>query len=154
MKKVEAHLYKRSANLANGLAYAAAFVIVVMLVLQLFGYSDTLDSLGTLLPAEWVKPLPIILALIVVIELLALPYFLPLALSRLARICAAACAWLTPLMWLGIMCIGLASNVQASVPLLGDHPDIPLGILPVCLMLLLLSIVGTVTSLDINFRRA
>ncbi len=153
MKKITSRLYIRKDRLASALSYGAAFVIVVMLTLQLFGYDMMTDILGVLLPAGWVRSLPVILAVIVVIELLSLPYFLPIALSKLARIFAWIFAWLVPLVWLGVMFIALDSVEQATVPLFGNHVDIPLGLPSVSMMFLLLAVVGTLTSLDIKARR-
>jgi len=154
MRKVTAHLYKRSDAFVERLAYVAAFLITIMLVSQLFSYDSMVDSLGVLLPAAWARSLPVILALVVVVELFALPYFLPIALSRLARICAAVCSWLVPLGWMAIMYIALGNGVQASVPLLGGHLDIALGVVPVCLVFILLVFVGAISSFDAKSRRS
>ena len=148
MKRIHASVYHRSTRLATVLAYGTAAVLVVMLALQLFSYESLGNALLVLLPTGFIRSVPVITALLVIIELFALPYFLPIALSPLARYCALACAWLVPLLWIGLMMVGLDPALTATVPLFGTKLGLDMGVVPVCLMLVMLSCVATISSLD------
>lgn len=154
MQKVQASVHQRSSGLATILAYAAAALITVMAVSQLFAYESMATALAVLLPDGLTRSASVVTALIVILEVFALPYLLPVAVSRLAWLCALVMSWLVPLVWLAIMFVALGAGETAlAVPVFGAKLDLDLGIVPVCLMLGLLSVIATITTIDHRQRR-
>lgn len=154
MQRIQAFVHQRSSRLATWLAYATAGLITAMVVLQLFAFESMAGALAVLLPEGLVRSAPVIAAFIVILEVFALPYFLPVAVSWLAWRCALVMSWLVPLVWLAIMFVALGiGDVGLAVPIFGTKLDMDLGVVPVCLMLGLLSVIATITTIDYRQRQ-
>lgn len=126
MNQVTATIFRRSGkHQIYSLALACAFV--VMALLQLFSLEDMPTALSVLLPAGFVMNTHALMALIVVIEVFAIPYFLPIALSPLARLCAAICALLTPLVWGGLNLYTASVNQAANAGFLSPKLHLEAG---------------------------
>jgi hypothetical protein len=81
-------------------ALVAAVMITVMLLAQLFEYEDFIVILGALLPVNDAASVKVIAALIIVTELLALPFLLNMYLSKLMRVLSAVMAMGVATFWL------------------------------------------------------
>ena len=81
-------------------ALIAAAMVTAMLLAQLYGYEDLAVTLGAVLPFNQATTLSVIAAVIVIVELLSLPYLLGMYLSRLMRILCGAFAAGVSVLWL------------------------------------------------------
>ncbi len=101
-------------------AYAYAAVLVILVLAQLF----TFEKFLILLESFWLpggKPTAYLLgSIIVVCEVMALPFLLRLKLSPLMRITSMALGWLVPIIWL-LLTLWLLFTVNAvsNIGLLG-----------------------------------
>ena len=81
-------------------ALVVAGMMVAMLLAQLYGYEDFAVTLGGLLPINDAATLSVIAAIIVIVELLSLPYLLGMYVSKLMRIACGFLATSASLFWL------------------------------------------------------
>ena len=114
MKTIQATILWRNGVYQWG-ALALAGVSTLLLTLQLFSYDMMAQPFGRLLPKQMVPAIEIIMAGIVVLELGAIAYFLPLALSKLARAIGAVSAVLVPLVWIVLTWHGLHNTGAKAV---------------------------------------
>ncbi len=147
MKRIEATVYYRTSRFGQGLAYLAAFILLMMALMQLFDFEKTRDALEVLLPAGMVKSILPLASLMVVMEVFALPYFLAVPLSKLARWCALGCAIVVPLAWIAVMIAGLEFK-GSNVPMFGSIIQLPLGIGSLLFALVVLALVMSVAVRD------
>lgn len=129
-------------------ALAIAAVFTVLSVLQLFWYEEFIGRLALLLPAGVASFAPVVAAFIVIAEILAITYFLPLALSKLARTAAALLAVVAPIVWLVLLTSTLAQQRAATTTYLGSAVDGGLVWWSVLPMLVLLSAVVALIAHD------
>ena len=149
MKKIIPTLIKRT-GWHQTLAMTIAFLLTVLSVLQLFWFEDMPGELSTLLPVEWSQASIVIAAAYAIGEVLAVAYFLPLALSALARWCLRVVAIGIPLAWIGIMKYALFTGQAANAAYLGAKVDLPLSWLHVIAMMLLLVAMVVVVTQDLR----
>jgi len=149
MKKIIPILIKRS-GWHQILALLIAAILTLMAVLQLFWYEDLSNEISVLLPIECVQTSMVIAAAFVITEVLAIAYFLPLALSALARWCLRVVALAVPIAWIGVMKYALLSEQAANAVYLGAKFDIPLNWWHVIAMTLLLIAAGVVVAQDLR----
>jgi hypothetical protein len=117
----------RNAWLA-GLLLAGFFVLMV--VGQLFTFEDFPAALAAF--QLFGESLAVIYAgIIVVLEVLALPFLLGLSLSRAMRAVSMICGWLVIVFWLVVSIFGTIANVSNS-GLLGATVTLPAGWWGVC----------------------
>lgn len=126
MKRITATLMTRT-GWHSALALFLGALWTVLLVLQLFWFEDMPAELGVLLPASWSRSAIVIGAVVATLELFTVAYFLPLALSMLARWCVRVVALLIPLLWSVLLGYALLVQQPASVVYLGAKFDIPLS---------------------------
>jgi len=123
---------------AQYVAWGVAAVFMVMAVAQLFAFEDfpaviedfwlSLDDRGVQLLA----------AIIVTLEVTALPFLLSMRLSLLARIVSMIAGWLVIAIWLGLLLWqNVSVNVIANNGLLGETIALPVGAWSVLFMLTL-----------------
>lgn len=152
---ITSHLSARTTQIHQYISYCLSALLVGMLVLQLYTFDELADTFAVLLPATISPQFPIVLpALVVIIELAALSYALPLYLSRLARLVARIATIIVPIFWIALLWLPLA-RLQAGVyPFLGTKLPLPIdsvSFLPV----VVLSIFTTVlVYLDTTRRRS
>jgi len=149
MKKIAATIQKRSSP-RQRLSLALAGFFTILAVLQLFWFEDFPAELAVLLPDGWAQASIIVATVFVIGEVLAVAYFLPVALSPLARWCVRACAWAVPVGWIVLMGAALLRGQAANVAYLGAKVDVPLGWEHIGMMLLVLVGIAMVTSGDLH----
>lgn len=124
MKRIIPTVFHRN-GLHLYLSLALGGVMLVLTLLQLFSYEDMPSVLSVLLPNDWISNASIVMACIVTIEVFAIPYFLPLALSPLARLCSAVFALFVPLVWAMVnayaVAVGQDGNAGFTSPKLPLH---------------------------------
>ena len=136
----------RSAQVA---ALAAAAIIVVMLLGQLFGFEDFASVLGTVMPFNDMPLSSTLAAGLVLVELLALPYLLAMYLSPLMRALSATAALAVALFWL-IVCL---TNAHASnIGMLSSTFTIHGGLVAVAIAFVLFVLILRVVLHDSKFR--
>lgn len=149
MKKIVPIIQKRSSP-RQRLSLALAGFFTILAVLQLFWFEDFPAELAVLLPDGWAQASIIVATLFVIGEVLAVAYFLPVALSPLARWCVRVCAWAVPVGWIILMVVALLRGQTANVAYLGAKLDITLGWEHVGMMVLVLIGIAMVTSGDLR----
>jgi len=149
MKKIIPTLTKRS-GWHQILALVIASILTIMAVLQLFWYEDLPNEISVLLPIEWAQTSIVIAAAFVITEVLAIAYFLPLALSTLARWCLRVVALLVPVAWIGSMKYALLTEQAANAAYLGAKFDVSLNWWHVVAMTLLLIATVVVVAQDLR----
>jgi hypothetical protein len=107
---------------------ALAGVFVMMVVAQLF----TFEKFPEVISAMWLMPdqslTSVKAAIIVALEVAAIPFLLAMRLSPLMRIFSMAAGWLVIAAWLIVtLCQNLSSNVIANSGLLGATVKLPVG---------------------------
>lgn len=134
---------------ASVVALAAAGMLVVMLVAQLYAYEDMAHAVSALLPAGDTRSLYAGAALLVIAELLSLPYLLGMYLSRLMRYCSAATAFGVSGFWL----FASFTNAHAeNSGLFSSSAVVPGGILPAAWTAGLFFLVAATIAFDSRFR--
>lgn len=105
-----------------------AIVLLVMAVAQLFRFEKFIPIIEAYqLPGGHTMAV-MVAALIVVIEVFALPFLIRMRLSPLMRFCSMACGVLVGILWFLLMIRPLFGNATAQYAgLFGDRLDIPLG---------------------------
>lgn len=110
--------------------YASIFsaaVLVVAATAQLFAFEDFPAVLaGYLLPGGYGSAL-LLAALLVTVEVLAVPYLLMMRLSPLMRGLSLVCGWLSCLIWLVLGWLGLIQGGVSNSGLLGTTVSVPFG---------------------------
>lgn len=103
MKAIRAQHYQKPTTAAElAASIYLAFFFVVAALTQLFAfesYPDVVQSYGLPLAAELALPLA---ALIVCLEVFAIPFLLWMSVSRLMHWVSFACGWLVLMYWLGV----------------------------------------------------
>lgn len=149
MKKIVPTIQKRSSP-RQRLSLALAGFFTILVVLQLFWFEDFPAELAVLLPDSWAQGSIVVTTLFVIGEVLAVAYFLPVALSSLARWCVRVCAWAVPIAWIILMVSALLRGQAANVAYLGARLDISLGWEHVAMMALVLVGIAMVTTGDLR----
>lgn len=115
---------------AGKIALLYAFILVVMVVCQLFTFEDftvLIEAYALPFSPRLVGVLP---ALIVTSEVFALPFLLRMTLSHAFRWLSLLCSWVVPLLWL-FMSIWGANHLQLNgidtVGFLGSLGNLPAG---------------------------
>lgn len=149
------HLPARTTQIHQYISYCLSALLVGMLVLQLYTFDEMADIFAVLLPATISPQFAVVLpALIVIVELAALSYALPLYLSRLARLVTRIATIIVPIFWIALLWLPLA-RLQAGVyPFFGTK--LPLSIDSVSFLpVIVLSIFTAVlVYFDITHRRS
>jgi hypothetical protein len=112
----------------------------LMLLLQLFKFEDFASVLAVVLSYNDQALLTVTAALVVVVELFALPYLIGMAVSPLLRIVSGICAAGTALFWL---ISALTSSHADNSGLFGAGVAMPGGVLAVLWSLLLVACIAT-----------
>lgn len=104
-----------------------AAILVVMVVAQLFTYEEFANVIkGMWLPLpQWS---PVRAAILVTLEVIALPFLLAMRLSPAMRVVSMVAGWLVAILWLGIsLWINLNGAIVANSGFLGATIDLPVG---------------------------
>lgn len=149
MKKITPTILRR-AGWHQYLALTITAILTLLVVLQLFWFEELPRELAVSLPVEWVRVSSILAALFVIGEVLAVAYFLPIALSPLARWCTRVLAVCAPLGWIAVTAYSLVSGQAANVAYLGAKFDIALTWTYVAVMAALLAGVVAVVITDLR----
>lgn len=109
-------------------AIALAAVFIVMAVAQLF----TFEKFPEVLANVWLpggKPMAqVYAAVIVTLEVFALPFLLGMRLSPAMRVFSMVAGWLTVMFWLAVtLWENFSGDVIANSGLLGDTVSLPVG---------------------------
>jgi len=112
----------------QALSLALAFVFIAMSVAQMFTYEKFPETLsGLWLPGGMVTA-HLLAALIVIFEVMALPFLLFMRLSPLMRIISMVSGWLVVGIWFGLtLWENLSPNAIGNSGLLGDTVSLPVG---------------------------
>ncbi len=131
------------------LALVSAGMLVIMSLTQLYGFEDQPSVLGTLLPFDD-QPLAMVTATLVILaQVLSLPYLLGMYLGRLMRLlCALSCAFVCSL-WL---LLAFTNAHAENSGLFSTTFDVSGGILPAVWSLVLFGCFITVALADSKFR--
>ena len=144
-------LPSRSSGMHRILSYCLSTILVGMLVLQLYTYDEFSEAFTVLLPASASPQLVMLTpALIVIIELIALSYALPLYLSRLARIVARVATCGVPTIWAIILLLPLARSQAGVYPLFSTKIPLSIDIVSLLPLLLLTALIATVVYMDVR----
>lgn len=133
------------------LSFIAAGMMTFMLVAQLFGYEDFAIILSGVLPTNDTRELAIASGMIVMIELVALPYLLRMYISTLMRVLSAVCAFMVSGFWLLTM---LTNAHAANSGMFASTLELPGGILAALWAATLFGLICVVTFTDSRFRHA
>ena len=133
------------------LSIIAAVMLVVMLVGQLYGFDDFAIELAVLLPSTSSALPDITAALIVLGELLALPYLLGMYLSRLMRALSGLSAAIIGFYWLFI---AFTNAHEGNSALLASSVILPGGIVAASWAFALTCAIVAVIAADSRFRHA
>lgn len=119
-------------------AWGAAALILVMAVAQLFAFEDfpaVIDDFW--LPFDD-RASQLIAALIVTLEVTALPFLLSMRVSPLARMTSMVAGWMLVVVWLALLLWqNVSVNVIANNGLLGETVSLPVGVWSIFIMLAL-----------------
>ena len=85
---------------AQQVIYLYAFILIVFALVQLFNFDDFLRLFETFSLPGGAPVAHLLGSIVVVSEVLALPFLLRMNLSPLMRIVSMAMSWLVPLLWL------------------------------------------------------
>lgn len=100
--------------------YAYVFVLVILILCQLFTYDGFLRLLESFWLPGGIPTAHILGSFIIVCELFALPFLLRMDLSHLMRIISMVLSWLVPAIWLFLaLWINLTVNAISNVGFLG-----------------------------------
>lgn len=132
-------------------AWAAAFMLVVMAVTQLFSFEDYPTVLSAVLPINDQSLIFIASAKIVIVEVFALPFLLGMRLSKLMRAISALLGVAISLFWFFIT---LTNAHTSNSGLLGDTVSLPGGIVAVLWSSLLLGSIGYVLYWTVRERQS
>lgn len=113
--------------------YIYIIILAVLLLCQLFTY----DSFNKLIESFWLpgglSVAHLIAYLVIIFELLSLPFLLRMNLSRLMRMICMISSWLVPLAWLLLtLWINLTVNAISNVGFLGAVVSLTPGWWAVC----------------------
>ncbi len=131
------------------IALLCVSMITVMLVAQLFKYEDFASVLSVVLPIMSYQAVEILAALLVILELLALPYLLGMYLSPLMRGISALAGGVVSTFWL---IAALTSAHASNSALLSTFVQMPGGIMAVLWACALLGLLLSVVIIDTRFR--
>lgn len=130
-------------------AYVASFMLVLMLVAQLYGYEGFSLALSVVLHTNDFRAHQSLAAVIVVAELMALPYLLRMYMSKLMRVVSASSAMLIAAFWL----LNALTNAHAqNSAVFSDTIAMPGGLLAALWNLVLTVCVVAVLAADSRFR--
>lgn len=130
--------------------YALAGVFIVLVLAQLFAF----EKMGTLisgdlpeLPHELATPLA---ALLVALEVAALPCLLIMPLSPLGRICSRLAGPLSLAMWYVLIYCGILTARLPNSGLLGEKVNIPTNFLALLIVMILFAVTVAVQYVDVK----
>ncbi len=151
MKKVIASFGPPRSKRTTSLAYAAACMVVLMLIAQLFGYEDFANILSSVVQTNDSNLLTVTAGLLVIGELVALPYLLRMYLSLLMRVVSALCGFVVSGFWL------LTSLTNAHVSnsgIFSSSLELPGGVFAAIWSAVMFGLVCAVIFADSRFRHA
>jgi len=119
---------KAKTNRIQALSLTLAVVFIGMAVAQLFTYEKFPDTIAGLWLPGGAAFAHLLAALIVIFEVLALPYLLFMRLSPLMRAVSMVAGWLVIGAWLAItVWENLTTNAVGNSGLLGETVSLPVG---------------------------
>ena len=131
------------------ISIVASLMLVAMLVSQLFGYEDFAVTLSTLSASNDYKFFSVLAAVIVLLELISLPYLLRMYLSPLMRIVSAAAGFFVTGFWI----VSTLTNAHAeNSGLLSTAITIPGGVVAAIWTFILFGLVCRVIYADSRLR--
>jgi len=102
------------------IAYMYAAILIVFALTQLFNFDEFLELLESFWLPGGVPVANLLGSMIVVSEIMALPFLLRMQLSPLMRIISMVFGWLTPLIWLKLaLWLNLTVNAVSNMGFLG-----------------------------------
>ncbi len=135
----------------RAVALGVAAMIIIMLLTQLYGYEDFAATLSAVMPFNDAALLSITAAVIVVAELLTLPYLLGMYLSKLMRILSGCFAAGVSVFWLFTSLTNSHANNSA---LFSTTLELAGGIFAAAWALLLFSGIAIVIKADVESTSA
>ncbi len=130
-------------------AWVAAIMLVVMSLAQLYSFEDQPTILGALLPFNDQPLAAVVATLVVLAQILALPYLLGMYISRFMRVlCIAACGFVCSL-WL---LLAFTNAHAENSGLFSTTLDVGGGILAALWSLVLFVCFARVAFADSKFR--
>lgn len=127
----------------------AAAMLVAMLVAQLYHFDDFDSVLALSSPVMDNSELKILAGLIVIVELLALPYLLGMYLSKLMFVTSSVAAIIASMFW---FMTALVSAHSSDTGMVGGVISVPGGLLAFTASLLLIAMVGATLFYDARAR--
>lgn len=132
-------------------ALVATAMLVAMLVAQLFGYEDLPAILSNLTVSNDSRLFTVMAAVVVLAELLALPYLLGMYISKLLRVVSAAVGFGIASFWL---LLSLTNAHVENSGLFSTTLELPGGIVSTLWTFVLFSCICRVIFADSRFRHA
>ncbi len=115
-----------------------AVILVIMVVAQLFTFEDFPALIADYLLPTGTRLAPMLAAIIVSVEVLALPFLLGMAVSPLMRWLSMVCGWVAVAIWIKIsLWLVITMNVATNAGILGATIKVPIGWWTVLFSLLL-----------------
>lgn len=130
--------------------FTMAVVFIVLALAQLFAFEKMGTVLESLLPGlshPLAKPLA---AVIVLLEVAAIPSFLIISLSPLARICSRFAGLLVMITWYGLIYYGIATAQVENSGLLGSSINIPANIIALLAVMVIFAATFVVHYSDVR----
>lgn len=133
------------------IAVVTAAMFTLMLVSQLFGYEDLASELSSIMAINDIRLLQVVAGVVVLLELLALPYLLGMYLSQLLRFLSAAAGFGVAGFWL-LMSLTNAHIENSGI--FASTIELPGGVLAALWSFLLFGLICRVIVADSKFRHA
>lgn len=128
--------------------YGLAAVFVILIVAQLFAFEKMGTTMAGLLPSLSQAFAKLLAALVVVLEVAALPSLLVMALSPLARICSRVAGPLAMALWYVLIYCGMMTARMPNSGLLGDDVSVPTNFLSLLVVMVLFAATVAVQYID------
>jgi|GEM_PF-2918229 len=127
MRKIVATLSETNDVLTRCLGLVMAFVFTSMLLAQLYTFDRFPEVLASTLSLQ-VELASVLCGVIVLTELLALPFLLNIPLTKLMRLVSAACGFIVLGFWTYVVICTLGtSDIMHNTAIAGDTALIPSG---------------------------
>lgn len=112
----------------RGVSLLLAAIILLMAVAQLFSYEKFPDLIGSFWLPGGDFTAKLLAAVIVIVDVFALPFLLRMRLSPLMRVVSMVCGWLVVAIWFALsLWVNLATTGATNAGLLGATVSLPVG---------------------------
>lgn len=134
--------------------YALAAIFVILILAQLFAFEKMGTTIAGLVPGLAVALAKPFAAIIVVLEVAALPSLLVVPLSPLARVCSRVAGPLAMVVWYVVIYCGMLTARVPNSGLFGSDVTIPANFLSLLFVMIIFAAVVSVQYADAKEQSA